>query len=96
MRIAWLFQRMARSSGIRHREERTDAAIQRSKGPYVPLDRFACARDDGHFAVQSTSPINLVCKIEGSERFVNWLVNRFRPHSRGSQRPQLARDVAAS
>ena len=27
---------------------------------------------------------NLVCKIKGSELFVNWLVNRFRPHSEGA------------
>jgi hypothetical protein len=25
----------------RHREERSDAAIQESRAPYVPLDRFA-------------------------------------------------------
>src|SRR5580704_6554225 len=53
---------MARPS--RGRRARVEFVIARSeatwrsrgrRAPYVPLDRFACARDDGHLAVQSTS-----------------------------------------
>jgi hypothetical protein len=64
---------MARLCGIRHREERSDAAIQRSKGALRSLDRFAAlAMTDTVSSNRRVQP-NVVCKIEGSEPLVNWL-----------------------
>jgi len=48
--------RLQVEDAIRHREERIDAAIQDHRSSPSSLDRFACARDDGHGPISRRVP----------------------------------------